>query len=53
MYQSHTIAVVIPAYNEEMLVGRVIETMPDYVDQIVLVDDNSQDGTAEAVHRFL
>jgi len=30
MYKDHTIAVVVPAYNEENLIGRVIGTMPDY-----------------------
>ena len=51
MYQDHTpstssgqrIAVVVPAYNEEILISRVIETMPDYVDRIVVVDDASED----------
>jgi len=49
MYQNKTIAVVVPAYNEELLIGRVIETMPDYVDKIVVVDDCSQDGTRSRV----
>ena len=53
MYRDHTIAVVVPAYNEEMLLGRVIETMPDYVDHIVVVDDCSRDGTVETVRRYL
>ncbi len=53
MYQDHTIAVVVPAYNEERLIGRVIETMPDYVDHIVVVDDCSQDATCEAVDHYL
>ena len=30
MYRDHTIAVVVPAYNEGALIGRVIGTMPDY-----------------------
>ena len=30
MYRDHTIAVVVPAYNEEPLISRVIETMPEY-----------------------
>lgn len=53
MYQDHTIAVVVPAYNEEKLIGRVIETMPDYVDHIVVVDDWSQDATCDAVDGYL
>jgi glycosyltransferase involved in cell wall biosynthesis len=46
------IAVVVPAYNEELLIGRVIETMPEYVDRIAVVDDCSQDGTAEVVRSY-
>jgi len=53
MYRDHTIAVVVPAYNEETLIGRVIETMPEWVERIVVVDDASRDGTAEAVRRCL
>jgi glycosyltransferase involved in cell wall biosynthesis len=52
MYRDHTVAVVVPAYNEEKLIRRVIETMPDYVDKIVVVDDASQDDTAAVVHGY-
>jgi len=30
VYEDHIIAVVVPVYNEETLIARVIETMPDY-----------------------
>ena len=53
MYHDYTIAVVVPAYNEEGLVGRAIETLPEWVDYIIVVDDASRDGTAEAVRRYL
>jgi glycosyltransferase involved in cell wall biosynthesis len=49
VYKSKTVAVVVPAYKEEKLIGRVIETMPDYVDHIVVVDDCSPDRTSEVV----
>jgi glycosyltransferase involved in cell wall biosynthesis len=49
MYKEHTVCVVVPAYNEEKLIGRVLETMPAYVDKIVVVDDKSTDKTAEIV----
>jgi glycosyltransferase involved in cell wall biosynthesis len=53
MYRNHTIAVVVPAYNEEHLIGRVIETIPDWVDRIVVIDDASHDATCDAVNRYL
>ena len=45
MLKNKTIAVVIPCYNEELLLSRVIETMPDFVDKIYIVDDLSTDNT--------
>jgi glycosyltransferase involved in cell wall biosynthesis len=47
MYEGKTIAVVVPAYNEEKLIGRVLETMPDFVDLIIVVDDASTDQTLD------
>lgn len=49
MYCNKIIAVTIPAYNEEKLIAKVIETMPDYVDHIVVVDDFSEDKTCSVV----
>ncbi|NIS84034.1 MAG: glycosyltransferase, partial [Nitrospinaceae bacterium] len=53
MFSKKSVAVVVPAHNEEKLILRVLETMPDWVDQILVVDDCSHDGTAEKVQRFL
>ena len=47
MYKDRKIVVVVPAHNEEGFIGGVIETMPDFVDAIVVVDDCSSDRTAE------
>ena len=52
MYREQTIAVVVPAYNEQKLIGRVIDDMPDYVDRIIVVDDCSQDKTSEVVEAY-
>jgi len=49
MYKGRSVAVVIPAYNEERLIGRVIDTMPTFVDWIVVVDDGSSDRTVDEV----
>ena len=45
MINNKTIAVVVPAYNEESQVGMVIDTMPPFVDRIVIVNDGSIDST--------
>lgn len=43
-----TIALVIPALNEEASIPRVLADVPSWVDDIVVVDNGSTDGTAEA-----
>jgi glycosyltransferase involved in cell wall biosynthesis len=53
MYKGKSVAVVIPAHNEEKLIGRVIETMPVYVDKIVVVNDKSPDNTAQIVRGYV
>jgi len=49
MYRDKIIAVIVPAYNEENLIGKVLKTVPAFVDRIVVVDDASNDGTGEVV----
>lgn len=52
MLNNKTIAVVVPAYNEESQIGMVIETMPDFVDKIIIINDCSKDKTADVVQSF-
>jgi glycosyltransferase involved in cell wall biosynthesis len=49
VFEGKTIAVVIPAYNEERLVARAVSLVPNFVDHVIVVDDASADGTAEAL----
>lgn len=49
MYKDKKIAVVIPAHNEETQIRKVIETMPDFVDRVIIVDDKSTDKTVEVI----
>jgi glycosyltransferase involved in cell wall biosynthesis len=42
------VIVVIPAFEEAPRVGRVVGTLPGFVDHAVVVDDASTDGTADA-----
>ena len=53
MLKGKTVAVVVPAYNEETQIGIVIETMPDFVDRIVVVNDFSTDRTEAIVKEFI
>ncbi len=53
MFHNKIISVVIPAYNEELLIAKVVDTMPDFVDHIVIVDDLSTDGTVTAVQEII
>lgn len=48
MLRGTRIAVVVPAYHEARLAGRTLRAMPAYVDLVVVVDDASTDGTADA-----
>jgi glycosyltransferase involved in cell wall biosynthesis len=49
MYRDKTIAVIVPAYNEEKLIGKVLATVPTFIDYVVVVDDASGDRTGEVV----
>ena len=51
MYEDSTVGVVVPVYNEEEFVGRVIETVPTFVDWTYVVDDYSTDDTWAEIER--
>ncbi|MFA6107767.1 MAG: glycosyltransferase family 2 protein [Candidatus Latescibacterota bacterium] len=51
MYRQKRVALVIPARNEERLIGPTLAAVPELVDRIFVVDDGSRDGTAEVVRQ--
>ena len=50
--QRLSLAVIVPAHNEAAHIGPVLESMPQEVDRVFVVDDASTDGTAEVVGRI-
>ncbi len=52
MYRNSRISLIIPCYNEEEGLPHVLEKVPDLVDEIVVVDNNSTDLTADIGERF-
>ena len=52
MYEGVRIGVVIPARNEEKHLPLVLATIPDYVDNVVVVDDGSTDNTAACAQGY-
>lgn len=46
-----TIKVIIPAFNEEKSIAKVIAEIPDFVEEIVVVNNNSTDQTLQAASK--
>jgi glycosyltransferase involved in cell wall biosynthesis len=53
MLNNKIVAVVVPCYNEETQIGMVIESMPDFVDRIIVINDCSPDSTSEVVRDYI
>lgn len=51
MYRSKKISLVIPAYNEERLIQPTLESVPDVIDRIYVIDDGSTDNMADIVQK--
>src|SRR5438034_1396374 len=47
LYKEISITVIIPCLNEEQGINQVLQRMPAYVDQIIVVDNRSTDRTAQ------
>lgn len=52
MYVGKVISAVIPCHNEESQIGKVLESLPDFIDKIVIIDDLSKDKTASIAEEF-
>ena len=47
MYKGQSIAVIIPCLNEEQGVEKVLRALPEFVDEIIVVDNASTDRTSD------
>lgn len=52
MYRDMKITVVIPCLNEERGIQQVLSRIPAFVDEVIVVDNDSTDGTADVARRM-
>lgn len=52
MYKGLAITVIIPCLNEEQGVEQVLQRIPEFVDQVIVVDNGSTDRTADVAERM-
>jgi hypothetical protein len=50
VYKTNSVTVIIPCLNEEQGVEQVLRRMPDFVDQVIVVDNGSTDRTSDVAH---
>jgi glycosyltransferase involved in cell wall biosynthesis len=51
-YRDHTVAVVVPAYNEQLLIGETLSSIPSFVSKIYVIDDCSKDTTWNLIQEY-
>lgn len=52
MHRRHSISVVIPCHNEEVGIEKTYGMIPKFVDEVIVVDNLSTDGTAEVARKL-
>src|ERR1700676_5617307 len=52
VYKSERITVIIPCLNEEQGIERVLRRMPEFVDQVIVVDNGFTDRTSDVARGF-
>lgn len=53
MYKEKKLAIVIPCYNEETQIIKVLATLPDFVDKAFIIDDKSTDNTISVANNWI
>lgn len=52
MFKNKSLCTIVPCFNEETQITKVIQTMPSYVDLIIIIDDKSTDNTVEIINNI-
>ncbi len=52
MYRDHKVTIVIPCLNEEEGIQHVLVRVPEFVDEVIVVDNDSTDQTAAMARKF-
>jgi glycosyltransferase involved in cell wall biosynthesis len=52
LYSGRRVAVVVPAYNEELLIGETLRGIPDFICRVYVVNDCSKDRTQDVVEYY-
>jgi glycosyltransferase involved in cell wall biosynthesis len=53
MYQNCKLGIVVPAYNEALLIGDTLRNMPNFADRVYVIDDASTDRTVQITKGFV
>ena len=49
MWKNKKISLIIPCFNEEEGIGEIVKNIPYFIDEFIVVDNNSQDGSVNAL----
>ncbi|HEX6224442.1 MAG TPA: glycosyltransferase family 2 protein [Chryseolinea sp.] len=52
MFKEKKVCVLMPTYNNEQTLGRVLASLLEFTDQIIVVNDGSTDSTASVLQQF-
>ena len=52
MHKGKTIGMVVPAYNEELLIADTVKSIPDFVEKVYIVNDGSTDRTGVLMQSY-
>jgi glycosyltransferase involved in cell wall biosynthesis len=52
LYKDNIISVVVPAYNEELLIEQTLKSIPAYIDKVYAIDDGSYDKTYDIMKKI-